>query len=409
MGQRRLGQSALGLRRRSLRPGFDHQAAQEINSMKKQARSFLFAVVFISAGPALAAGLPHTFTAGTPAIAEEVNENFRYVAPLNVVYVNAVEGGTEQDNGQALLEALDPATLEAINGLPAADNPYLIKLGPGRFDLGTASARLAPHVHLAGAGKNVSWVKSDISNYLVDGGTITLANDTSVSQLSLIGAAPGTNTAILADGTKRAAVRDVVISLSGATTQVGITVVNEADVEISDISLHHVMSGGLHGGITIEKSAARLDNIAIDMRGYGQRVIPIQVTDDSAVRLRNIAIEARNTSASGFLHGLAVRNSNVNLQNGYIYLTGANTDRYPLWLNGGSLTVNHSAVINSPGSAAEFFMHIGAQGGQVRIGASHLAPHYYHYDSGTKNMDVKCAYIYESSYTQVGGCTAGIL
>lgn len=376
--------------------------------MKKQAKTLILAFLSIFAGPALAAGLPHTFTAGTPAIAEEVNENFRYVAPLNVIYVNSVEGGTEQDNGEALLEALSPATLEAINGAPAANNPYLIKLGPGRFDLGNTSAQLAPHVHLEGAGKNITWVKSDISNYLIDGGTITLANDTSVSRLSLIGTAAGTNTAILASGTKRAAVRDVIISLNGATTQIGITVANNADIEVSDTSFHHIMTGGLHGAITIDKSIVRLNNITIDMQGYGQRVIPIQTTNESTVRLRNIAIEAQNGSSGGFMHGLVARNSSVTLQDGRIRVSGASTDRYPLWLDGGSLTVNHSSLINGAGGTPDYFLHIGSQGGKVRIGASHLAQNYYIYNSGTRNVDVKCAYIYDTDYAQSSGCIGPI-
>lgn len=376
--------------------------------MKKQARTLLLTLLATSAGPALAAGLPHTFTAGTPALAKEVNENFRYVAPFNVVYVNPVEGGTEQDNGAALLEALAPATLEAINGAPAAANPYLIKLGPGRFDLGNASAQLAPHVHLEGAGKNVTWVKSDISNYLVDGGTISLANDTSVSRLSLIGTAAGTNTAILANGTKRAAVRDVVVNLSGATTQIGITVANNADIEVSDTSFHHQMTGGLHGAISIDKSAVRLNNITIDMQGYGQRVIPIQTANSSTVFLRNIAIEAQNGTSSGLMHSLTARNSNVTLQDGHIRVSGASTDRYPLWLSGGSLTVNHSSLINGAGTSNDYFLRVDAQGGKARIGASHLAQPYYIYDSGTRNVDVKCAYVYDANYAQSSDCTGPI-
>lgn len=105
-------------------------------------------------------GLPHTFVPGVPPAAFELNENFEYVAPKNVVHVNPDPSGPTA-SGAALLAAVDPFNLTTIGGPPAVDNAYLIVIAPGLYDLKNKSLVVPPHVHLLGSGKGLTRLASE--------------------------------------------------------------------------------------------------------------------------------------------------------------------------------------------------------------------------------------------------------
>lgn len=101
---------------------------------------------------AQAPGLPHIFSSGDPAVAGEVNENFREAAPANVIHVSSAA---------ELSQAVDLTNaVYAAHGAPAADNPYVIKLAPGVYDLGTPYLGVPEYVDLEGAGRSVTVLRS---------------------------------------------------------------------------------------------------------------------------------------------------------------------------------------------------------------------------------------------------------
>jgi hypothetical protein len=112
----------------------------------------------------------------------------------------------------------DTTTVQAaINSISdaAADNPYLVWVAPGVYE---EQVTLKEFVHLQGAGPRVTVISSTVSAFSwPPPGTLTLASDTSVRDLTLTNNGTGYhNTALLAGwGTERALVANVIARAQG--------------------------------------------------------------------------------------------------------------------------------------------------------------------------------------------------
>jgi hypothetical protein len=75
-----------------------------------------------------------------------------------VVQIGA--GGTPAQNGQVLVDAL--AGIAAANPTPSADTPYLLKLGPGLYDVSTATpnyVQMLGFVDIEGSGQGITRIQ----------------------------------------------------------------------------------------------------------------------------------------------------------------------------------------------------------------------------------------------------------
>jgi hypothetical protein len=360
--------------------------------------------VLLPATTALAAGLPHTFSAGAPANAGDVNDNFRYVAPKNVINVSPVDGGTTMDNGAALLDALDPASIAAINGAANSSNPYLVHLAPGIYDLDGASAVLPAFVYLEGSGKGATWVNSNVN--LSIGGTITLANNSVVRHLSVqnyYGA--GSGVAVYATGVD-SKIEDIEAVVSGTGIKAGVFLDNNAELDIDDVFVHGVPTSGSWYGISLDSSSTvHANNLNIEADGSATEMAGADILNATA-ELRNTRIVTKNTYGSGKVYGVRVIGSAASvaaIQDGKIHVTGMSADQYPFWVNGpsASLTVQHSEVLSGSGSSgSEYFLYINK--GSAKFATSRLAPDIY---ASTGAGSITCAYIYDTNYAEVASCT----
>lgn len=190
-------------------------------------KSFMMAVVLVLvASPAMAGqmSVPNTFTAGTPALAAQVNANFT-AAKTAVddndarITTNAATAATNTANittnaaaiatnasaiaviqGAALVRTItvspvivggapDPiqsgtALLAAVAGITTASatNRYLIKLEPGVYDLGASTITLPPFVGMDGSGsQNTVIVSTPSPGFYV----LTMSTDTHINALSV--------------------------------------------------------------------------------------------------------------------------------------------------------------------------------------------------------------------------------
>jgi hypothetical protein len=74
-----------------------------------------------------------------------------YIAIDRMIIVSPNPGDTPQANGTALLNTLA--------GLPwNGSNPYLIKLGPGTYDIGTTSLQMKQFVNVEGSGVELTTI-----------------------------------------------------------------------------------------------------------------------------------------------------------------------------------------------------------------------------------------------------------
>ena len=75
-----------------------------------------------------------------------------------IVIVSPKPGDTPQANGTALLNNLAEITADV-------NNPYLIKLGPGIYDIGTSSLQMKQYVDMEGSGENTTIITGHIDSY----------------------------------------------------------------------------------------------------------------------------------------------------------------------------------------------------------------------------------------------------
>jgi hypothetical protein len=82
-----------------------------------------------------------------------------------IVVVSPIPGGTNQQNGTALLSALQGIT----NAGPTHTNPYLLKIEPGMYDLNGATLSMQPYVDIEGSGEDVTTITSNTTSETVSG------------------------------------------------------------------------------------------------------------------------------------------------------------------------------------------------------------------------------------------------
>lgn len=235
------------------------------------------AAVAISA-QAQAVGLPHTFVPGVPPAAFELNENFAYVAPPNVVHVNPDPSGPAA-SGAALHMAVDPVNLSTINGPPASDNPYLVVIAPGLYSLKDKSLVVPPHVHLLGSGKSATRLVSEADHAIMGEHHASLRsltlehkasgerNFTSVYLASSGAQLPfwieGVDvrtdtdheaTGLFAGGGVKVLLRDASFHLSTEKSATGLHVEDEASVEAHDVE-SQVQADGFAQALFIDTKA----------------------------------------------------------------------------------------------------------------------------------------------------------
>jgi hypothetical protein len=113
--------------------------------------------------------------------------------PPHTMLVFAVRGSDGSPDaagsGAALLAAI-AAIPTAGNDVPSASNPWLVKVGPGRYDIGTGSLVLPSFTALEGAGKEITVVTA--SGYASSSsGTIVMGNYGQMSRLTVYNSGGG--------------------------------------------------------------------------------------------------------------------------------------------------------------------------------------------------------------------------
>ncbi|WP_162925905.1 hypothetical protein [Isoalcanivorax indicus] len=365
----------------------------------------VLALLLMPALNAGAAGMPHIFSPGDPALADEVNENFEYAAPRNIINVNRVPGASDTVSGSLLLDALDPASLSAINGAPSASNQYLVRLAPGVFNIGGSAATLSPHVYIQGAGPGATRITGNGSN------TVILANNSGVSDVTLAATGSATGAAPLrATSIANASVTNVEILVGGTGTSVqpGIAV-SGASLLVRNSRILHNLSGNTQASLSIagSNSVVNIDGLRIDMAGSSATTayaLEMITGSNNAINARNLRVVAHNNG--GTLMGVRLGGSNpiVNLDQTRITLTGSAT-RDPLFVGSSTarINVNHSVLISGNGGASDHFLRLSDAGGIVRVGASQLGSTHYTHSAGASGVNVQCVYVYGANYT-TGSC-----
>ncbi|HEX2909374.1 MAG TPA: hypothetical protein VH186_01105 [Chloroflexia bacterium] len=219
--------------------------------------------------------------------------------------------GTPTENGTALLTAMTTIS----NSNPSVDNPWLLKLEPGNYDLGAGSLTLLPYVDLEGSGDNNTVISSTI-------------------------ASPGTLQAASHSET-----RFVQIINSGSTTGTGVYVpAGSTDVRFTHVTVISNSAIGNHYGI---------------------------LTADNSSSSGPVTVQESTISASGGSNSFSIytgSKTTTTVQNSTVTTSGAANVSDAI-VNYGTVTVLNSAVTTSGGATSYGLVNAGT----ARVGASQLS------------------------------------
>ena len=144
---------------------------------------------------------------------------------------NIVIGGNYTDIGTIIFVAPNPGDLPTTAGTAlrntldgiidnSATNPYLIKLGPGIYDIGTSSLHMKEYVDIEGSGEKTTKITGAVthSGPPITNGTINGASNAELRFLTVENTGVGTYTVALMNSSASPSILHVTVSVSGGTT-----------------------------------------------------------------------------------------------------------------------------------------------------------------------------------------------
>lgn len=315
-------------------------------------------------------GLPHTFVDGTPALADEVNANFRYVAPENVVYVNA-QPDADVANGNALHDAL--ASLASIGGPPGPGNRYLVKLRPGIYDLGNRGLVLPRWVFLEGVSERATALKSTASTAI----TLDIYSGLRSFSLDHVG---GGSTSIHVKSTATSGVwptfiRDIWLTTEPTSRATGILAEGAVTVVLRDLKIHTHGRGQTYGIHTTGN--AYIDAVDVDCR-------------------------VTNTNSSGAARALFLDGSGrAKFHSSILGASGPQNEAYALGTGSNYSGILHVMGSQVTGSSSIFGQFAGS--GKVYVATSELGGSHW-VGSASNQTAVKCVYVYNHQLDALSRC-----
>ncbi|HEX9945625.1 MAG TPA: hypothetical protein VGG03_26745 [Thermoanaerobaculia bacterium] len=318
-------------------------------------------------------------------------------------------GATPTASGTALLNAL---TSIADN---SATKPYLIKLEPGVYDVGSTMVVMKPYVDIEGSGQQTTIVQGAGNN---DGALLTGivygASNAELRNLQVksLGAGFGGSIGIVLEkaGTR---VRDVTVVSSGATSNWGVRVFNSVvgglnpildrvTVEVQGGSTAYgVVNRGEQAKVAVKDSKITVSNTSDAYGFYTTFAFPkdltrIQIDTSGTSTSTGVYVDPQSLPGTLRLSDSTVTANAGNTANYGVFMTFANAElvRSTLTASGGGtsygilqnsfglVTVDHCEVTGATGAVVSI---------NARIGATRL--------SGGPTTAAACAGVYDENYT----------
>lgn len=257
-------------------------------------------------------------------------------ASSNLVYVSS--SGSPLENGTALIDVIDGIT-DSSN-----ENPYTIKLLPGRYDLGQRGLRLKPYTSLEGSGRFSTSITSSFSESVNSETPATVYGDTfnEIRNIGISNSGGGFDSiALFLKEAGPVLIDNVGLSASGGQqniafycdqshntylTNVRISIFNFADARNIGVYVHNSsmttyfsnvdieIAGGTHSyGVELYNGIVIMDEVNIHVSETGLTVPPTGIFNfEGTVLFRNSQVYAdrygiNNSSNSS----LVVKNSTV--------------------------------------------------------------------------------------------------
>jgi hypothetical protein len=218
-----------------------------------------------------------------------------------IVIISPKPGDTPQANGTALLNNLAGISADA-------NNPYLIKLGPGIYDIGTSSLQLKQYVDVEGSGENTTIITGHIDSST--SGVVRGANNAEIRFLTVENTGGGSiSVAFWNESLSLSAkITNVTASASGGTSStIGV------NNYLSSPTMTNVTASALAGlggistfGVVNSASDATMTNVTASASGGTSSTIGVNNVYSSAPTMTNVT-----ASASGGTNNYGVNNSST--------------------------------------------------------------------------------------------------
>jgi hypothetical protein len=292
------------------------------------------------------------------------------------------DGSSAVANGTALLNALAGITTASQS------NPYLLKIEPGVYDLGTSPLTMKAWVDVEGSGAGVTTVQRAGAQYASDATVEIYVNNTELRFLTIKntgGSTPQTSYAAVGVfvGSNSARLTHVVVMASGATHPYGVYLFINASLVLRDSTIE-AMGGTDATGLIANQSTGKIMVINCSITASGGSGYNVGISDYSAP----IILDDVTVVASGGLHTQAVYSSggSPTIHNSVVTASDAASSNTGIdaW-SGGAVTVNNSHVVGITNT-------IEGLGSTVKVGASKLE------GGPATGSPITCAGVYDENY-----------
>lgn len=190
--------------------------------------------------------------------------------------------GSAADNGQALLDAV--VGLASVVPPPSADDPYLVKLEPGIYDIGSAGIFLPAHVDLAGSGPGATRIEG-IVGFPTAGAVfmVVMAEDSELRELSIqfesSTATSSVDTGGITTSSQEVSLRNLRITGPVASHE-GVRGLGGASIRLREVAIEDVLIAVRQSGAgTIEFEGLTTDRVVVAETGslIGRRSVVGQI------------------------------------------------------------------------------------------------------------------------------------
>lgn len=302
---------------------------------------------------------------GHPCLSGETSLSL--VSLSRTIIVSPVATATQ--NGTALLAAM--TTISSAS--PSVTNPWLLKLEPGQYDLGSSALTLLPYVDLEGSGEGTTLISSTVGASGLNTATLVLASHSQARFLSV--ANSGTHNYQLAIFTPASAPNASVVQLTATASGGSFTNAGLYNLS-SGITLQNSTLTGSGGAAStaglLNDGTAIVNNSTLTGLGAGSS-INAGILNGGTSSVQNSTL----TASGGSLTGGFVNSgggSSATIHNSTLTGTGGTSINAGFLVGGGgsSATIQNSTLTASGGSSVNAGLFAGAGGATSTIQNSTL-------------------------------------
>ena len=218
-----------------------------------------------------------------------------------IVIISPLPGQSTVANGAALLSVLGGITDAAAN------NQYVLRLGPGVYDLGGNSLSMQEYVDIEGSGENTTVITGTVSNGASPAsvGVVNGADHAELRFLTVSNTGQTGYTAAILNNGKSPRITHVTAAVSGAASEnYGVFNTSSASPMMTDVTVS-ASGAGTSIGVLNDNSSPKMRNVSISVTGTGLANLGVENASSSAPEMTNVSV---STTAPGGTNNFAIFN-----------------------------------------------------------------------------------------------------